>query len=182
MILRTLRARGTFLQECFSQWVRRANLLQIESPFQSCETNRFVKQLGQLTTSCRKCTKQMFTSSQILFYVWKRRRCTCQKSSSPKDGKSISSTARTPQGELMGNKVHSNSTYFLVPKCWRVAPPTTPLTTTTTTPPTTKGQRRQRREAVGSPVYSQSRQAPQEHDLHQNFVNMVASWFASVAV
>ena len=44
------------------------NPLQIESRFTSCE---FARQLVQWTTSCRKCTRRKFTSSQILFYVRK---------------------------------------------------------------------------------------------------------------
>ena len=32
MVVRALRARGTFLQDCSSRWVGEGNLLQIESP------------------------------------------------------------------------------------------------------------------------------------------------------
>ena len=40
--------------------------------FKSCETQRFVRELVVLTMSCRKCTMQMFTSSQFLFFVWEK--------------------------------------------------------------------------------------------------------------
>ena len=79
----------------------------------SCETKRSVRQLVQLTMSCQKCTKQMFTSSQIRFYVWESRRWTCQKSSSPRDGKSISSNTGNLQGWLMETRCSSYSTHLL---------------------------------------------------------------------
>ena len=66
------------------------NLLQIESRCKSCETETFVRQLVQPTTSCRKCTKQN-TCSQI-------------------------HTTRKEQIKLMENKFNSYSRYFLVPR------------------------------------------------------------------
>ena len=38
--------------------------------------------------NCRKCTRQKFTSSQILFYVWENRRWTCQKKNEQNGGMS----------------------------------------------------------------------------------------------
>ena len=120
MILRTLKERGTFLQECSTPWLRRRTSCRLSPFFKFCETKRFLRHLVQSKTSCRKCTKQKFTSSQILLYVWENRRWTCQKSSSRKGGKSISSTTKTPQRELMGNTFSSSSTSFLVPKRTRL--------------------------------------------------------------
>ena len=85
----------------------------------SWENKRFVRILVPSTENCRKCMRQKFTCSQILFHVWENKRWTSQKSSSPEDGMIISSDTGNPQGELMENRFNSDSTYhksFLVPK------------------------------------------------------------------
>ena len=62
-----------------------------------------------------------FTSSHILFYVWESRRWLRQKLSSPKDGKTISSTTNTPQRELMERQSNIHSTYLLAKDEWDYA-------------------------------------------------------------
>ena len=70
MSLHDHKTREIFLQEDSSPWMRRETSCRSTPLLRSCEKNRFVRQLVPSSVDCRTCTRQKFTSSQILFYVW----------------------------------------------------------------------------------------------------------------
>ena len=107
------KTRGIFLQGCSSFRQRRETSCKLILYFRSWQNKEFVGQLVLLTEKCRKCTMQKFTSSQIPSYVWEKERWTNQKSSSPKNGMSISSITGNLQGELMEKIFSSYSSYFV---------------------------------------------------------------------
>ena len=88
------------------------DLVPVEYSSQILRDRKGLWELVQSTVNCRKGTRQRFTSSQILFCVWKSRRWTCQKSNSTKGGIGISSNTGNPQGELMENQFKSDSKNF----------------------------------------------------------------------
>ena len=67
MSLLVLETRGIFLQVYTSNRKRRETSCKLTPPLSSCEYEGFLSQLVPSTENHRRCTRQMFTSSQIQF-------------------------------------------------------------------------------------------------------------------
>ena len=71
-----------------------------------------VRQLVQSTINCRQCTRQKFTSSQILFYVWEKQAVNMPEIVFNMRWKAHLEQHRESSRKIMENKFNSYSTYF----------------------------------------------------------------------